>query len=176
MKAFGIAFAILVVIALGFAAWLVMIPGPMAFASGSTVALSAYTGANPTGVPQQLANADLIKRGEYLAHAADCVACHTAPGAAPYAGGFAFNLPVIGTIYSTNITPDKETGIGNYTDQQFLDALHKGVRADGQNLYPAMSYTSYAYMTDADALAIKAYLFSRPAVHAPRSSEPARTV
>ena len=167
MKAFGIAFAILVVIALGFAAWLVMIPGPMAFASGSTVALSAYTGANPTGVPQQLANADLIKRGEYLAHAAVCVACHTAPGAAPYAGGFAFNLPVIGTIYSTNITPDKETGIGNYTDQQFLDALHKGVRADGQNLYPAMSYTSYAYMTDADALAIKAYLFSRPAVHAP---------
>jgi mono/diheme cytochrome c family protein len=167
MKAFGIAFAILVVIALGFAAWLVMIPGPMAFASGSKVALSAYTGANPTGVPQQLANADLVKRGEYLAHAADCVACHTAPGAAPYAGGFAFNLPVIGTIYSTNITPDKETGIGNYTDQQFLDALHKGVRADGQNLYPAMSYTSYAYMTDADALAIKAYLFSRPAVHAP---------
>jgi mono/diheme cytochrome c family protein len=167
MKVFGIAVAALVVIALGFAAWLVLIPGPMAFASGSTVALSAYTGANPTGVPQQLAQADLIKRGEYLAHAADCVACHTAPGAAPYAGGFAFNLPVIGTMYSTNITPDKETGIGNYTDQQFLDALHKGVRADGQNLYPAMSYTSYAYMTDADALAIKAYLFTLPAVHAP---------
>ena len=70
---------------------------------------------------------------------------------------------MIGTIYSTNITPDKETGIGNYTDQQFLDALHKGIRADGEQLYPAMSYTSYTYMTDADALAIKAYLFSLPA-------------
>jgi mono/diheme cytochrome c family protein len=171
MKAFGIAVAILVVIALGFAAWLVLIPGPMAFASGATVALSDYTGASPTGVPQQLAQADLIKRGEYLAHAADCVACHTAPGAQPYAGGFAFNLPVIGTMYSTNITPDKETGIGNYTDQQFLDALHKGIRADGQNLYPAMSYTSYAYMTDADALAIKAYLFTLPAVHAPAKED-----
>ena len=113
----------------------------------------------------------MIKRGEYLAHAADCVACHTAPGAQAYAGGFAFNLPVIGTMYSTNITPDKETGIGNYTDQQFLDALHKGVRADGQHLYPAMPYTTYAYMTDADALAIKAYLFTLPAVHAPAKAE-----
>ena len=62
-----------------------------------------------------------------------------------YAGGFAFNLPGMGTIYSTNITPDKQTGIGNYTDQQFLDALHKGIRADGERLYPAMSYTSYTY-------------------------------
>ena len=83
MKAFGIAVAVLIVIALGFAAWLVLIPGPMAFASGSTVALSEYKDVNPTGVPKELAQADLVKRGEYLAHAADCVACHTAPGAAP---------------------------------------------------------------------------------------------
>ena len=145
----------------------------MAFASGSTVALSDYTGANPTGVPKELAQADLIKRGEYLAHAADCIACHTAPGVQAYAGGFAFNLPMIGTIYSTNITPDKQTGIGNYTDQQFLDALHKGIRRDGALLYPAMSYTSYTYMTDADALAIKAYLFSLPAVHAPAQGKQA---
>jgi mono/diheme cytochrome c family protein len=167
MKAIGIVAAVIVVVALGFAAWLVFIPGPMAFANGSTVALADYKDANPTGVPAQLAQADLIKRGEYLAHAADCVACHTAPGAQAYAGGFTFNLPGIGTIYSTNITPDKETGIGNYTDQQFLDAVKRGVRADGQNLYPAMSYTTYSYMTDADALAIKAYLFTLPAVHAP---------
>ena len=93
MKALGIVVAVLVIIALGFAAWLVLIPGPMAFASGSTVALADYKAASPTGVPAQLAQADLIKRGEYLVHAADCVACHTAPGAAPYAGGFAFNLP-----------------------------------------------------------------------------------
>jgi len=167
MRPIGIAIAVVVVIALGFAAWLVLIPAPTAFANGSTVVLSDYTGANPTGVPKELAQADLIKRGEYLAHAADCIACHTAPGDQAYAGGVAFNLPMIGTIYSTNITPDKQTGIGNYTDQQFLDALHKGIRRDGALLYPAMSYTSYTYMTDADALAIKAYLFSLPAVHAP---------
>ena len=166
-KRLGIVIAVIVVIALGFAAWLVLIPGPMAFAKGSTVALADYKGANPTGVPASLANADLIRRGEYLAHAADCMTCHTARGGQDYAGGFAFNLPGIGTIYSTNITPDKQTGIGNYTDQQFLNALHKGIRADGKYMYPAMSYTSYTYMTDADALAIKAYLFSLPAVHAP---------
>jgi mono/diheme cytochrome c family protein len=167
-KNFGIAIAVIAVVAAGFGAWMVMIPGPTAFASGSTVALADYKEANPTGVPKEMANADLIKRGEYLTHAADCVACHTAKnGGQPFAGGLAFNLPNIGTIYSTNITPDKETGIGNYTDAQFLAALHKGKRADGQNLYPAMSYTSYTYMTDEDALAIKAYLFSLPAVHAP---------
>jgi mono/diheme cytochrome c family protein len=167
MRPIGIAIAVVVVIALGFAAWLVLIPAPMAFANGSMVALSDYTGANPTGVPKELAQADPIKRGEYLAHAADCIACHTAPGVQAYAGGVAFNLPMIGTMYSTNITPDKETGIGNYTDQQFLDVLHKGIRRDGALLYPAMSYTSYTYMTDDDARAIKAYLFSLPAVHAP---------
>ena len=91
-------------------------------------------------------------------------------GRAAYAGGFAFNLPGIGTIYSTNITPDKETGIGNYTDQQFLDAMKRAFAATAQHLYPAMSYTTYAYMTDADALAIKAYLFTLPAVHARRPS------
>ena len=167
MRPFGIAIAVVVVIALGFVAWLVLIPAPMAFANGATVVLSDYAGANPTGVPKELALADLIKRGEYLAHAADCIACHTAPGVQAYAGGVAFNLPLIGTMYSTNITPDKETGIGNYTDQQFLDVLHKGIRRDGALLYPAMSYTSYTYVTDDDALAIKAYLFSLLAVHAP---------
>ena len=78
----------------------------------------------------------------------------------------AFKLP-FGTLYSTNITPDKETGIGNYSDQDFLNAVHRGIRRDGARLYPAMPYTSYTYMTDADALAIKAYLFSLPPVHAP---------
>ena len=113
-----------------------------------------------------LRSADLVKRGEYLIHAADCHACHTAPGGVPFAGGFAFNMP-FGTIYSTNITPDKQTGIGNYTDAQFLAAVHKGIRADGEKLYPAMPYTSYTYMTDDDALAIKAYLFTLAPIHAP---------
>ena len=82
----------------------------------------------------------------------------------------AFKLP-FGALYSTNITPDKETGIGNYSDAQFLAALHRGVRSDGARLYPAMPFTSYTYMTDADALAIKAYLFSLAPVHAPARSD-----
>ena len=100
-----------------------------------------------------------MERGEYLARAADCMVCHTSAGGKEYAGGLGFKLP-FGTLYSTNITPDKDTGIGNYTDQQFLDALHRGVRRDGARLYPAMPYTSYTYISDADGLAIKAYLFS----------------
>ena len=81
------------------------------------------------------------------------------PGGAPFAGGLPFVLP-FGTLYSTNITPDPETGIGHYTDANFLRALRQGIRADGTHLYPAMPYASYTYMTDGDALAIKAYLLS----------------
>ena len=169
-KFIGIVVAVIVVAALGSAGWLVLGRDPMSFAGGSTVALADYHGADVTGVPAQLASADLVKRGEYLAHAADCQACHTAPGGAPFAGGFAFNMP-FGTIYSTNITPDKQTGIGNYTDAQFLAAVHEGIRADGEKLYPAMPYASYTYMTDADALAIKAYLFSLAPVHAPAKQD-----
>src|SRR6202161_4332471 len=162
--------AAIIVIALAFAGWLFLGRDPMSFASGSTVALEDYKSGDITGVPAQLANADLVKRGAYLAHAADCQACHTAPGGAPFAGGFAFNMP-FGTIYSTNITPDKHTGIGNYTDAQFLAAVYEGIRADGEQLYPAMPYTSYTYMTDDDALAIKAYLFTLAPVHAPAKQD-----
>ena len=126
--------------------------------------MSDYKDANPAGVPATLASADVVKRGEYLARAADCVVCHTAKGGQPYAGGLAIPLP-FGTLYSTNITPDKETGIGGYNDQDFLNAVQRGLRKDGTRLYPAMPYPSYSYMTDADALAIKAYLFSRPPAH-----------
>lgn len=165
-KAVGVVVAVIVVVALGFAGWLFLGRDPMSFAGGATVELAKYAGGNVAGVPAQLADAGLVKRGEYLAHAADCQACHTAPGGTPFAGGFAFNMP-FGTIYSTNITPDKQTGIGNYTDAQFLAAVHRGIRADGERLYPAMPYTSYGYMTDADALAIKAYLFALAPVSAP---------
>ena len=165
-RAIAILIAVIVVAGLGFAGWLVLGRNPLAFAGGSTVALADYHEAAVTGVPAQLASADLVKRGEYLTHAADCQACHTAPGGAPFAGGFAFNMP-FGTIYSTNITPDRQTGIGNYSDAEFLAAVHRGVRADGQKLYPAMPYASYALMTDADALAIKAYLFTLAPVNAP---------
>ena len=169
-KIIEIIVAIVVIAVLGFAGWLFVGRDPMSFAGGSTVALGDYNGGNVAGVPAQLASADLVKRGEYLTHAADCQACHTAPGGAPFAGGFAFNMP-FGTIYSTNITPDKQTGIGNYTDAQFLAAVHKGIRADGEKLYPAMPYTSYSTMTDDDALAIKTYLFTLAPVNAPAKQD-----
>ncbi len=102
---------------------------------GPRVALADYRGADPTGVPASLAKASLVERGEYLARAADCMVCHTVPGGKPYAGGLAFKLP-FGTLYSTNITPDKDTGIANYSDRQFLDAVQRGVRRDGARPMP----------------------------------------
>lgn len=152
--------------------WIVRGPGPMSFAAGDKVALADYKAGDPTGVPTSLAKASLVERGEYLTKAADCVACHTAPGGKQFAGGLAIRLP-FGTLYSTNITPDRETGIGDYSDQDFLNALQHGTRRDGARLYPAMPFTSYSYMTDADALAVKAYLFNLPAV---RAAIPANTL
>ncbi|WP_349253189.1 cytochrome c [Bradyrhizobium sp. CIAT3101] len=152
------------IVALG-AVWYVRGPGPLAFTGGKSVALADYKDGDPTGVPASMGQASLLERGKYLTEAADCGVCHTAPGGKEYAGGFAFKMP-FGTMYSTNITPDKETGIGKYTDKEFLDAMHRGVRRDGARLYPAMPYTSYTYITDADALAIKAYLFSLAPVRA----------
>jgi mono/diheme cytochrome c family protein len=162
------AVAVIAVIAIAALVWIVG-PGPMAFAGGSKVSLSNYRAADPTGVPAQLLGESPVKRGEYLARAADCMVCHTTQSGEAYAGGLAFPLP-FGTLYSTNITPDKDTGIGNYSDQDFLNALHRGTRPDGSHLYPAMPFTSYTYMTDADALAIKAYLFSLAPVHATAAS------
>ena len=139
--------------------WIVLGPGPMHFAGGKRVPIGNYGGGDPTGVPEQLSQASLVERGRYLTRAADCEACHTSKNGVPYSGGRAFVLP-FGTLYSTNITPDPETGIGNYSNADFLQVLHRGIGAGGKRLYPAMPYASYTYMSDADALAIKAYLFS----------------
>lgn len=110
------------------------------------------------------ASASQAARGAYLAQAADCIACHTAgDSGAPFAGGVAFRLP-FGTIYSTNITPDRKYGIGAYSDEEFVRAVREGVRRDGQHLYPAFPYTSYTELSRDDALAIKAYLMTLPAV------------
>ena len=97
-----------------------------------------------------------IERGQYLATAGDCIACHTAPGGKPFAGGLATMTP-IGAVISTNITPSKTAGIGNYSLQQFSDAVRKGIRADGSHLYPVMPYTEYAQITDDDMRALYAY-------------------
>ena len=111
------------------------------------------------------APSDQISRGQYVTRAADCAACHTLPGGEPFTGGRAFKLP-IGVVYSPNITPDAETGIGQYTDAEWLRVIHRGVNRAGAHLYPAMPYPSYTRMSDDDALAIKAYLFSLKPVHA----------
>ena len=99
---------------------------------------------------------DLVTRGEYVAHAADCGACHTRAGGEPFAGGLAFHLPM-GTLYAPNITPDTQTGIGRYSETEFIRALRQGIRRDGATLYPAMPYPSYARMTDDDLHALYAY-------------------
>jgi mono/diheme cytochrome c family protein len=99
-----------------------------------------------------------IERGRYLAAAADCFACHTVQDSGkPYAGGRPLETP-FGSITSPNITPDQETGIGAWTDDQFDNAVRKGMLPDGSNLYPAMPYTSYTKMSRKDVLAIRAYL------------------
>jgi mono/diheme cytochrome c family protein len=149
-----------------------MAPDATAFAGGDTVPLAAYKAANPTGVPAALAQASLAERGAYLVRAADCAPCHSPPGRPDFSGGRAFHLPS-GTVYSANITPDPAHGIGAWSDAEFVRAVKHGVRRDGQRLYPAMPYTSFAGMTDADALAIRAYLKTIPAVAAP---EPANTL
>ncbi|WP_309674113.1 cytochrome c [Pseudomonas sp.] len=98
---------------------------------------------------------NLIRQGEYLARAGDCVACHTAKDGKPFAGGLPMETP-IGTIYSTNITPDK-TGLGDYSFEDFDKAVRHGVAKNGSTLYPAMPYPSYASVNGADMNALYAY-------------------
>lgn len=107
-----------------------------------------------------------VARGEYLARAGNCSACHTARGGAAYAGGRALATP-FGTIYSSNITPDAKTGIGMWTSAHFWRAMHNGRSRNGRLLYPAFPYTEYTLITREDSDAIFAYLWSLPAVAQP---------
>lgn len=107
-----------------------------------------------------------IERGRYLVTLGDCSACHTDPGGKPFAGGRPIETP-FGVIVSANITPDEETGIGKWSENQFDDALRRGIRADGSHLYPAMPYTAYTKMSRRDVDAIGAYLATIPPVHNP---------
>lgn len=112
-------------------------------------------------------DAGLVERGRYVAQLGDCVACHTAKQGAVMAGGLALNTPM-GTIYSSNITPDRETGIGQYSFEQFDRVMREGVTPAGMNLYPAMPYPSYAKINEDDMRALYAYLM--------RGVEPQRQV
>ena len=105
------------------------------------------------------ATTQVIKTGEYLARAGDCVACHTAPGGPEFAGGRAMATP-FGNLYVPNITPDDETGIGQWTADEFYRMMHTGISRDGTLMYPAMPFASYTKVTRADSDAIYAYLMS----------------
>lgn len=98
-----------------------------------------------------------IERGRYLAQAGDCAACHTADDGKPFAGGRPIPTP-FGTIYSTNITPDKDTGIGRWSNDDFYRAMHEGILRDGKHLYPAFPYPWYTKLAVDDVRAIKRYL------------------
>jgi len=157
--------AVLAVAVVGaIAAWFLLPPRALSFAGGRTVSLTDYKGASPIGVPAKL-SADLISRGRYLTQAADCEVCHTREGGESFAGGRAFKTP-FGVLYSPNITADPQTGIGTWTESDFLRAVHKGIAKNGERLYPAFPYDSYTLMADDDVRAIRAYLFSLPVVHA----------
>ena len=110
---------------------------------------------------------DRIEKGRYLTTVADCFACHTVANASkPFAGGRPIETP-FGIITSSNITSDNETGIGAWSDEQFDDAVRKGIRPDGSRLYPAMPFPAYTKMTRDDVLAIRAYLATVEPVHQP---------
>ena len=116
-----------------------------------------------TGQPSALYTAETIERGRQLAAAGDCVVCHTAPGGVANAGGRAMVTP-FGTIFTTNLTPDPEHGIGQWSFSAFQRAMREGISRDGRHLYPAFPYTSFARMTDDDLMALYAYLMAQPAV------------
>ena len=104
-----------------------------------------------------------IERGRYLTAVGDCAACHTKPGGKSFAGGRPIETP-FGTVVAPNITPDNETGIGLWSDEDFVRAVTQGIRRDGAHLFPAMPYTYYTRVSRDDVLAIRAYLETMPAV------------
>ena len=118
------------------------------------------------GAPEVSPTTQTINRGEYLARAGDCVACHSAANGKPFAGGRPMATP-FGSLYVPNITPDDETGIGQWTADEFYRMMHTGVSRDGTLLYPAMPFASYTKVTRADSDAIYAYLMSVPPVRQP---------
>lgn len=170
MKRLGIVVGILVVILL-IAGWVLVRPGPLAWADGKRVDLAQFNG-KVTGTPADFQEADALARGKYLAEAADCEACHTVEGGQPFAGGRPFDTE-FGTLFSPNITPDPETGIGSWSDEEFVRAMHEGIGKDGKRLYPAFPYAAYTHLTNEDVLAIKQYVFSLPAV---KNTAPANTL
>ena len=114
-----------------------------------------------------------VERGQYLVGAANCVSCHTAKAGTPFAGGRAFRTTYgfFGDIYSSNITPDRDTGIGTWTEEEFIRAMRSGVAPGGRHLFPAFPYTSFTKLSTADIRAIYAYLRTIPATRSRASKK-----
>ena len=147
-RAIRIVIALIVLALLAVAALFLLRPG-----------LLPRTGA----APETSASTQIISKGEYLARAGDCVACHTVPNGPVFAGGRAMATP-FGNLYVPNITPDDDTGIGLWTPDEFYRMMHTGISRDGKLLYPAMPFASYTQVTRDDSDAIFAYLMSVPPV------------
>jgi mono/diheme cytochrome c family protein len=129
--------------------------GPLCCAAAVSLVVGLHPVAAGQSDPQDFTQ---VEKGRYLATAADCTGCHTVPGShRTFAGGRPIETP-FGNIASPNITPDRDTGIGAWSDDEFVAAVRKGVRPDGSRLYPAMPYTAYTKMSRDDVIAIRAYL------------------
>jgi len=148
MKKSSIKKTVLALVAIG----VVVLGGAMAYGLSGTATRDIGPGTVNLAAP----DAQLIEAGRYLAVTADCIACHSARGGKPFAGGLTMATP-IGSLYSSNITPDKQTGIGNYTLNDFDRAIRHGITPSGATLYPAMPYPSYAKISDGDVRALYAY-------------------
>ncbi|MFJ2992881.1 c-type cytochrome [Pandoraea sp. NPDC087047] len=134
---------------------LIGLAGVMLFGPGEIAPISA--------ADNTLWSTATLERGRQIALAGDCAVCHTAPKGAVNAGGLALETP-FGTVYSTNITPDPETGIGRWSYAAFARAMREGISRDGAHLYPAFPYTAFAKMSEPDMLALYGYLMSQPPV------------
>jgi mono/diheme cytochrome c family protein len=141
--------------------------GPSALSSVPGQVPSQARGLAPVAAPAaSAAPAELLARGAYLARAGNCAGCHTARGGAPYAGGRPIATP-FGTVYTSNLTPDPETGLGVWSADDFWRAMHEGRSRDGRALTPAFPYNEFTRITRADADAIHTWLRSLPPVRAP---------
>lgn len=150
--------------------WLLVLGGLMVWCMVPSGACAGSSGQGlirtypKIGGPKKGEKAALIRRGEYLTRAGDCLACHTKRHGRSFAGGLPIKTP-FGTFYSPNITPDRETGIGKWTVKQFIKSMHQGVRPDGKAHFPVYPYLQFTRVYRDDLIAIKAYLEAIPAVY-----------
>jgi mono/diheme cytochrome c family protein len=163
----GIAIAVLTLIAV------VPVITRLSLSSAAAAPQASHRNESPAGVlpvdllrqpiPDTLPNAEQLRRGQYLVAAGDCISCHTREGGEALAGGLGLNTP-FGVIYTPNITSDTKTGIGDWTSDQFYQAMHTGIDDEGSNLYPAFPYPWFTLVSREDDDAILAFLKTAPAI------------